>query len=396
MLSLIDIEQRVSDIYDDIIKIRRHIHQYPELGYEEEKTSKLVAKELRQCGIEVVEGVGGYGVVGLLKGQKPGKTLLLRADMDALPIQEETGLPYASKIPGKMHACGHDLHTAILLGASRVLSQYKETMRGNIKFVFQPAEECNPQGGAKAMIEAGVLENPKVDYALALHVWPDLKVGEIGLAKGPVSAQSDRLFIKILGKSGHASAPHQGIDAMVAAAHVMSSLQTIISRRVDPRDSVVITLGKISGGQRYNVICDKVELEGTVRIMTPGYENLMPKLIKQVVEGTASAHGARSSMEYIKGYPMVINDDKLTSLVEKFLNSQLEDITVKQIGQDTSGEDFSFISRKVPSVYMKLGSTPIGAKDFMPLHNSKAIFDEKSIYFGIKALVASSSHLLTV
>ena len=396
MISLIELEQNILDIKDGIIKIRRHIHQYPELGYEEEKTSKLVAKELQEYGIEVKEGVGGYGVVGLLRGSSPGKTILLRADMDALPIQEETGLPFASRIPGKMHACGHDVHTAILLGVARVLSNYKEKIQGNIKFMFQPAEECNPQGGAKAMIEAGVLKNPEVDYALALHVWPDLYVGEIGIAKGPISAQSDRVFMNILGKSGHASAPHQGIDSVVVASHLIANLQTIISRRVNPRDSVVITLGKISGGQRYNVLCDRVELEGTVRIMTPGYEDKIPQLLKQVGEGIASAHGAQFSMEYIKGYPMVINDDKLTSIVEEFLTSKIKDITVKNIGQDTSGEDFSFVAQQVPSVYMKLGSTPVGAKEFMPLHNSKVIFEEESISYGIKTLVAASLQLLTL
>lgn len=395
MSILMYIDQKISEITAEIIAIRRHIHQYPELGYEEKATSQLVANKLKAYGIDVTESVGGYGVVGLLRGQKPGKTLLLRADMDALPIQEETGLSYTSKIPGVMHACGHDIHTAILLGVARILSEYTDQIAGNIKFMFQPAEECNPHGGAKAMINAGILENPKVDYALALHVWPDLFIGEIGLAKGPVSAQSDRLFINILGKACHASAPHQGIDSIVTASHVISNLQTIISRRVNPRDSVVITLGKISGGQRYNIICDKIELEGTVRIMTPGYEELIPKFIKQVVEGTTIAHGAEFSIEYIKGYPMVINDDVLTSFVEEILTS-LKDITVKQISQDTSGEDFSFIAQKVPSVYMKLGSTPKGAKDFMPLHNSKVIFDEQSIPYGIKTLVASSLHLLTV
>lgn len=396
MLNIKELDQKISEITEKTIHIRRHIHQYPELGYEEENTSKLVADELKSYGVVVKEGVGGYGVMGLLPGENPGKTLLLRADMDALPIQEETGLAYASKNPGKMHACGHDLHTAILLGAARVLSEYRAHIHGNIKFMFQPAEECNPDGGAKAMLEAGILENPKVDYALALHVWPDLFVGELGLKSGPVSAQSDRLYMTVLGKSGHASAPQQGIDALVVASHMVSNLQTIISRRIDPRDSVVITLGKITGGQRYNVICDKVELEGTVRIMTPGYEALMPKLIRQVGEGIASAHGARLSMEYIKGYPMVINDDKLTTWMHDFLKSQLGNTRVRQISQDTSGEDFAFIAQKVPSLYMKLGSTPRGAEGFTPLHNSKVIFDEACIPFGIKAIVASSLQLLTV
>lgn len=194
LVDMKELDKRISEIYEDIIKIRRHIHQNPELGYEEENTSALVAKELRSLGLQVEEGIAGYGVMGVLKGYHPGKTILLRADMDALPVQEETGLPFASKIPGKMHACGHDIHTAILLGAAGILSNYKESLSGQIKFVFQPAEECSPQGGARGMIEAGILTNPDVDYAMALHVWPELSVGEIGLCSGPCSAQSDRIF----------------------------------------------------------------------------------------------------------------------------------------------------------------------------------------------------------
>lgn len=393
MVDLMELDNKISEIIERTIQIRRHIHENPELSYEEEQTARLVADELRSYGIDVQEGVGGHGVVGLISGNRSGKTLLLRADMDALPVQEETGLPFSSKFPGKMHACGHDLHTAIMLGVANILSQHKD-LPGNVKFMFQPAEEANPRGGAQGMIESGILENPKVDYALALHVWPDLSVGEIGLGSGPVSAQSDRVFMKVLGKAGHASAPHQGIDALVAAAQIVSSLQSIVSRRVSPRDSIVITLGKITGGQRYNILCDTVDLEGTVRIMTPGYEDTIPKLINQVGQGVASAYGAQLEIKYTKGYPMVINDDRLTAVLEKHFTEKLGKNAVKIIGQDTSGEDFSFIARKVPSVYMKLGSSPQGSKEFVPLHNSKVIFDESCIPFGIKAMILSTLKLL--
>lgn len=389
-----ELDKQISEVLEHIISIRRYIHQNPELGYEEKATSKLVAQELKSSGLAVQEGVGGYGVVGILEGNHPGKTLLLRADMDALPIQEESDLPFSSKIPGIMHACGHDIHTAILLGVARVLSKYKDFIAGQIKFVFQPAEECSPQGGAQEMIKEGILENPDVDYALALHVWPQLYVGEIGLCSGPCSAKSDRFFLKVTGKSGHASAPHQGIDALVAAADIISSMQTIVSRRVDPRDSIVISIGKITGGQRYNVICDKVEMEGTVRIMTPGYEDEIMKYMNQVGQGIAQAHGASFEMGYLKGYPMVINDACLTLKVKEILTEKIGEDAVKNISQDTSGEDFSFISQKVPSVYMKLGSSPKDAKEVLPLHNSRVIFDEGCIPFGIKALAALSLELL--
>lgn len=389
-----ELEKQISEILKDIISIRRHIHQNPELGYEEKATSELVAKELKSLGLIVQEGVGGYGVVGILEGGRPGKTLLLRADMDALPIEEETGLPFSSKVAGIMHACGHDIHTAILLGAAKVLSKYKDHICGQIKFVFQPAEECSPQGGAKAMIDAGILKNPKVDYALALHVMPQLYVGEIGLCSGPCTAKSDRFFLKVTGKSGHASAPHQGIDALVAAADVVSSMQTIVSRRIDPRDSAVISIGKITGGQRYNVICDKVEMEGTVRIMTPGYEDEIKEYMNQVGQGIAQAHGASFEMNYLKGYPMVINDARLTQKVKHILAEKIGEDAVKNIPQETSGEDFSFISQEVPSVYMKLGSSSRNAKKILPLHNSRVIFDEGCIPIGIKALVVLGMELL--
>lgn len=389
-----ELDKQISEVLEHIISIRRYIHQNPELGYEEKATSKLVAQELKSSGLAVQEGVGGYGAVGILEGNHPGKTLLLRADMDALPIQEETGLPFSSKIPGKMHACGHDIHTAILLGAARVLSKYKDFIFGQIKFVFQPAEECSPLGGAQEMIKEGMLEDPDVDYALALHVWPQLYVGEIGLCSGPCSAKSDRFFLKVTGKSGHAAAPHQGIDALVAAADIISSMQTIVSRRVDPRDSIVISIGKITGGQRYNVICDKVEMEGTVRIMTPGYEDEIMKYMNQVGQGIAQAHGATFEMNYLKGYPMVINDVCLTQKVKEILTEKIGEDAVKNISQDTSGEDFSFISQKVPSVYMKLGSSPKDAKEVLPLHNSRVIFDEGCIPFGIEALAELSLELL--
>lgn len=392
-----EISQKTNKIIDDIIKIRRTIHQNPELGYEEYHTSELVARELKTYGIEVTKDVDSTGVVGLLPGAKPGKTLLLRADMDALPIHEETGLPFASQVPGKMHACGHDVHTSVLLGAAQILAQYKDEICGNIKFMFQPAEECSPIGGAKKMIEEGILENPKVDFAMALHVWPALHVGQLGFKTGPVSAQSDRIFIKVLGKSGHASAPHQGIDAIVASAQVISSLQTIISRRVDPKDSIVITIGKIKGGDRYNVICDKVEMEGTVRIMSPGYEKKIPDILKQVGEGAAASAGAKLEMDYVKGYPMTINDKELTEKVEQILKKDLGEDAIKQIPLDAGGEDFSFISQKVPSLYIKLGcsSNDSSDKELIPLHNSRLIIDETCIPVGMRAFAVAALGLLS-
>lgn len=396
MLDMSMLDSQLLAILDDIIKIRRSIHENPELGYEEYRTSELVAKELESYGIKVEKSTNSTGVVGFLAGAKPGKTLLLRADMDALPIQEETGLPFASKVPGKMHACGHDIHTSMLLGAAKILSQHKDKICGNIKFMFQPAEECSPTGGAKKMIEEGILENPKVDYAMAMHVWPDVNLGEIGMRVGPISAQSDRVYISVKGKSGHASAPHQAVDAIVASAQVISSLQTIISRRINPKDSVVITIGKIKGGDRYNVICDKVDMEGTVRIMSPNVDaDTIAQLMTQAGEGAAASVGASFEMKYVKGYPMTINDEAFTARVKEILKANLVDNVIKEIPMDAGGEDFSFVSERVPSLYFKLGTTPAGTSDIVPVHNSRVVFDEKCIPIGIKAFVVAALEILS-
>jgi amidohydrolase len=307
---------------------------------------------------------------------------------------------FSSKIPGKMHACGHDIHTSILLGTARILSQYRNSISGNIKFMFQPAEECSPVGGARIMVEEGILENPKVDFAMAMHVWPELHVGEIGVKAGPVSAQSDRIHMRITGKSGHASAPHQGVDAIVASAQVISSIQTVVSRRINPKDSIVITIGKIQGGDRYNVICDKVDMEGTVRIMSPVQDDIIAAFIREAGEGAAKSLGAKLEMEYLKGYPMTINDEALTDKIRGVLKGTIGEKSIKEIPLDAGGEDFSFISQKVPSVYVKIGTTPVSASeavfsDIIPVHNSRVIFDENCIPVGIKAFIVTALELLS-
>ncbi|KYO66576.1 M20 metallopeptidase family protein [Thermovenabulum gondwanense] len=379
------INELINKNIEEIIKIRREIHQYPELGYEEYRTSAMVAEKLSAMGLTVKTGVAGTGVVADLCGSKEGKSVLLRADMDALPVKEETGLPFASKVDGKMHACGHDIHTAILLGTARVLSDLKNRFNGFIRFVFQPAEECSPVGGAKKMIDEGILENPKMDYAFALHVWPLLPVGKIGLKSGPISAQSDRIFINILGKSGHAATPHLTYDSITAAGHVIISLQTMISRRINPLDNVVLSLGKIWGGDRYNVICDKVEIEGTVRILSDNKGLNIEDLIRDTVSHAAKICGAQGYVDYIKGYPMTINDEKLTAWAENTLRNLCGRDSVVKINPDLGGEDFSFISQKIPSLYLKLG-TSSDKTGVYPLHNSKVVFDEECIPFGISVL----------
>ncbi len=378
----------------DIIEFRRDLHQYPELGMEEVRTSAKIAEELSKLDLEVQTGIGKMGVVGLLKANREGRTILLRADMDALPLEEQTNLPFKSKNPGIMHACGHDIHTSILLGAAKVLNELKEHINGNIKFVFQPAEEASPTGGAKYMIEDGVLENPKVDAALALHVW-NIPLGKIALKAGPMMAQSDRIFITVKGSSAHASQPQHGIDAIVASGYIITALQTIVSRNLDPMESAVITIGKINGGTRYNVISDTVTMEGTVRIFDPIVADMIPKRIREVVNNVSLAFGCECELEYVKGYSLLSNDEKLTFEVVDSLKEAIgEDNVIIAEKPSSGGEDFSAFTSRVPSVYFWLGMVSDLNKNKSTIHNPNLVVDEKCIPIGIKAMVYSAINFL--
>lgn len=388
------LDELIEKYLDNIIEIRRDIHQYPEIGMEEVRTSALVKSELEKLGLEVQDKVGKMGVVGLLRGKEPGKTILLRADMDCLPMDEQTDLPFKSKVPGMMHACGHDVHTAILLGAAKVLSELKDEIKGNIKFVFQPAEEANPTGGARYMIQDGVLENPKVDAAVALHI-SNLPLGTVGLRTGTMAAQSDRIFLTVKGKSSHASRPHEGVDAIVAAGHITTALQTIISRNVDPMESAVVTIGTIHGGSRYNVVCDKVVLEGTVRTFSPHISAIMPTRIKAIAENVANALGAECELEYVNGYSATVNDKALATKFIEYFGDAIGPENVIIPAQPTSGaEDFSEFTKAVPSVYYKLGMESEINEGKTTLHNPNLIVDERCIAIGMKTMVSGAIDFL--
>lgn len=381
------VDELVERYLDEVIKIRRHIHQNPELSLKEFKTSKLVVNELKKIGLEIQEGVGKTGVVSNLNLGKGDKTLMIRADMDALPIQEETGLSFASKNSGVMHACGHDVHTSILLGVTKILNEIKDEINGNVKFVFQPAEENNPVGGAPLMIEEGVLENPHVDNAVALHVW-DYPTGTIAVKPKAMMSESNRIFITIKGQASHASKPHEGHDAIVCAAYLITQLQTIVSRSIDPSDVVVITLSKIHGGIRYNVLPYEVSIEGTVRCSSTETCKTLPKTIEEFIKDVCKIHGCDYEYEFNHGYPVTFNDVKLTKLVKKSISNSIgEDNLVEMDNPDTGGEDFSFFAREVPSCFMFLGCKSEKNEDTCILHNSKFNCDEDCIKTGIKALV---------
>lgn len=388
------VNQLIEDNLTNIIEIRRDLHAHPELGMEELRTASIVKSELEKLGLEVQDKVGNTGVVGLLRGDSEGKTIILRADMDALPMDELADISFKSNNPGKMHACGHDVHTSILLGAARILTKFKDVIKGNIKFVFQPAEEANPTGGAQYMIQDGVLENPKVDAALALHVW-DFPVGKVGIRTGTMMAQSDRIYITVKGKSAHASQPQNGVDAIVVAGHILTALQTIVSRNVDPMESAVVTIGTIHGGNRYNVVCDTVVMEGTVRIFNTSIAELMPRRIKEIAKNVAKAFDCECEVDYVQGYSMTVNNEELALKVINSFNNTLGSENVIIPKQPASGgEDFSEFSKVVPSVYYWLGMKSELNNNNAVLHNPNLIVDENCIPIGIKTLSMAALDLL--
>ncbi len=368
-------------IHEQVVQWRREIHRQPEVGFEEHKTSALVERELRNANI-ATQRVAKTGVVGLIEGGKPGKTLALRADMDALPLTERSGEPFSSLVPGVMHACGHDAHTAMLLGAAVSLAPQREEITGNIKFLFQPAEEG--PGGAKPMIESGVLESPKVDAAVMIHVLPLLPAGVVGWRCGPTQASADTFEIEILGRGGHAASPHLGVDTIPIAAEVVNALQRIASREVDPLESVVVGIGTIQGGYRNNILADRTEISGTVRCFNDTLRQSIPQRIERIVKGICDAHGARCVFKYEFGYPPVINDAPLTQLVAKIAKETADIPDVVELSSPRMGaEDFAYFAQAVPGCMLRLGCAPHGDHEPAMLHAPEFRLDEQSLRCGV-------------
>ena len=333
-----------------MINLRETIHMYPEDGFSEFTTSKIIIEELEKLGIKVQKNVAKTGVVGLIEGKYPGKTVLLRADMDALKIQEQADVEYKSKIDGMMHACGHDGHVAGLLGAAMILNELKDNLHGNVKLVFQPAEERD--GGALPMIEEGVLENPKVDAAFAAHLWGYLNEGEVHLKEGPMMASPDIFNIKV----GHGAVPQESIDPIVITCQIVNSLQTIVSRKINPLDPVVITCGRIQGGDCHNVIPNEVELEGTIRTFNEETRNWVPKVMEDLIRGITTSQGAAYEFKYEPKYPALINDKYMTSFAKESLKKVVGEENVFDLKEpNMGGEDFAYFAQKVPSAFIFVG-----------------------------------------
>ncbi len=336
------------------IQQRRDFHRHPELGFHESRTSGIVAKVLTDLGLEVTTGIGTTGVVGLLQGQAESPVLLLRFDMDALPIQEENSIDYVSEEPGKMHACGHDSHMAVGLTVAKMLAAHQDSIPGTIKFVFQPAEEGD--GGAERMVAEGVLENPRPDYALAMHVWNEKPVGWFGLAEGPVMAGSEISKITITGKGGHGAAPHHTADPIAASAQIITALQTIISRNVNPLKSAVLSVCMVEAGTAFNIIPQRAVLSGTIRTFDPAVRELVNARFAEIVKSIAAAMGCQAEIAITEVTFPVVNDPAVAQAVADVVSEILPGATVDTQYQTMGSEDFSFMMQDIPGCFMFVGS----------------------------------------
>lgn len=378
-----EIREEVNLLNDELIRLRRDFHKHPELGYEEFRTSRVIIDYLKECGLEV-KAVAKTGVVGLLRGKHPGPTVLLRADMDALPQQEMNEVEYKSVYDGKMHACGHDGHTAMLLVAAKILARRQEELKGNVKFVFQPNEET---AGALDMINEGVLDDPKVDAAFAIHLWTPLESGEIGIMPGPVMAANEEFELTVFGKSGHTSSPQTAIDPIIAAASIVQAVQTIQTREASVFDPTIIMFGKIKGGTGRNIIADQVELGGTLRFLYKNEEQEKEELkrkFERVIKGICDALQTEYKIEYIPSNPAMMNNPEMVELVRTAAKQTLrkEDGIVAHACM--AGEDFAEFTRRVPSAFYFVGTGNKAKGTDYPHHHPRFNIDEDTLAIGVE------------
>ena len=378
-----------------LIETRRRIHQHPELGFKEHETAGLAAGWLKELGLEVQENICRTGVVALIKGHQAGQVVGLRAEMDALPLQEKSDHPYRSQNPGTMHACGHDAHVACLLGAAEILSSLRTEMTGAVKLIFQPSEEDVPSG-ALDMLSAGVLDDPPVDVLIALHVDPEMPTGGIGIRAGPYLAGARDFDVRIIGRGGHGAHPHQAIDAIVTAAHFVTDLQSVVSRRVDPLQPAVITVGQIHGGKADNIIADLVELRGTVRALDPRLDELLAQAVENVLLGVTTAAGARGEIEWTQGCAALVNDPGATQAVhDAAVQLYGPESLHEDIPQSMGGDDFSYFLKHVPGVLFGLGTNDGTERTSYPLHHPQFDIDESALVRGAATLALTALNLLS-
>ena len=390
------IDKAISKNLNTIIDLRHQIHQYPELGNREYKTAKLVAKHLRSLGIEVETDIAYTGVVGILKGNKPGPVVAVRADMDALPVTEETDLSFKSTVKttylnkevGVMHACGHDIHTSVQLGVASVLASMKRSLPGTVKFIFQPAEEGPPpgeEGGADLMLKEGVFANLKPSAIFGLHTHPCLAVGELGLTIGPAMAAVDHFIITIKGKQSHGAYPHKSVDPIIMATEAVDAFQTIRSRSLSPLEPSVVTVGIIRGGERFNIIPEQVHLEGTVRTYNPEVQDMVEHRMNKILEGITLAYGGSFELDYDRGTPATINNPELAKQMIPTMERVVGKNNLKFLDPVMGGEDFAFFANEVPGMYYRLGVLKPGTTSGW-VHTPTFRADDSCLEVGIRAM----------
>lgn len=374
---------RLEQLFEEMVTLRRYLHEWPELSHEEVKTPLFIANYLRDLGLDVREGVGERGVVATLKGALPGMTIALRADFDALAIQELNEVPYKSKVDGVMHACGHDGHTAALLIVAKMLSELREHVKGTVVFIFQHAEELAP-GGAKAMIEDGCLDG--VDVIYGAHLWSPSPVGEISTCTGAIMAAADRFEIIIEGKGGHGAQPHDAIDPIVAASQFIVQLQSIVSRNIDPLKSAVVSIGHLQASNPFNVIAQQVELKGTVRTFDQQERMFIQERIEQLLKGVSIASGTTYSYRYVEGYPPVINDANEATFILQIAEEINQTKQALEIAPMMIGEDFAYYLQHVPGAFYLVGAMPTSGKHY-PHHHPMFDFEESAMLHSAKVMV---------
>ncbi|HEY9623800.1 MAG TPA: M20 family metallopeptidase [Crinalium sp.] len=369
-----------------LIEWRRRLHQSPELGFREILTSEFISSKLTEWGIEHRTEVATTGIVAIIPGCRPGPVLAIRADMDALPIQEQNDIAYRSQNPGVMHACGHDGHVAIALGTAYYLSTHRHHFDGTVKLIFQPAEEG--PGGAKPMIEAGALRNPDVDAIIGLHLWNNLPLGTVGVRSGPFMAAVELFDCTIQGRGGHGAIPHQTVDSIVVGAQIVGALQTIVARNLDPLQSGVVTVGMFHAGNARNVIADTAQMNGTVRYFDPALTDFFERRVEEVIAGICQSHGASYTLDYKKLYPPVVNDGAIANLVRSVAETVIETPAgIVPECQTMGGEDMSFFLQEVPGCYFFLGAANADRGLTYPHHHPCFDFDETALGTGVEIFV---------
>jgi amidohydrolase len=395
---MIDFLHEARELFPYTQSLRRDFHMHPELGFREIRTAGTVARELEALGIEVTKAVGKTGVVGLLEGAKPGPTLMLRFDMDALPITEDTGAEYASQNPGVMHACGHDGHTAIGLTVAKMLNAHRDQLAGTIKFCFQPSEEGNngaEVGGAEMMMRDGLLDNPKVDMALALHLWNEEPLGWLGIAGGPMMAGGELFTVKVIGRGGHGAIPDRAVDPVVAAAQIVTALQTIVSRNVSPLDMAVVSVTSVHAGTAFNVIPQEATLEGTIRTFDRGLRQTVLERFEQIIRGTAEALGCQVEINIKQITPVLVNDRTISEKVQATARQLLPESDLRTASHLTMGaEDAAFLLEKVNGCFFFVGSANKERQLDYKHHHPKFDFDEEALIRGSALMAAAAVDVL--